>query len=138
VRSPSARVDLRYAPCALRYAIFYLVMHELSVTEQLLNVVLEHARKASAKQVLKVNVVVGDLTGFVSESIQFYFDILSKGTEAEKAALDITRIPNRVRCRDCKKEFQPDGGDWRCPDCGGPIEEVLGGRELYVESIEVE
>jgi hydrogenase nickel incorporation protein HypA/HybF len=113
-------------------------MHELSVTEQLLNVVLEHARKVSAKQVLKVNVVIGDLTGFVNESIQFYFEILSRGTEAEKASLDITRIPNRVRCHDCKQEFQPDRGDWHCPDCGGSIEEVLGGRELYVESIEVE
>jgi hydrogenase nickel incorporation protein HypA/HybF len=119
-------------------ASFQLLMHELSVTEELLKVVLEHARKASAKQVLKVNVVIGDLTGFVSESIQFYFDILSKGTEAEKASLEITRIPSRVRCHDCKKEFQPDGGDWRCPDCAGFIEEVLGGRELYVESIEVE
>lgn len=113
-------------------------MHELSVTEQLLNVVLEHARKASAKKVLKVTVVVGELTGFVDESIQFYFDLLSKGTEAEKASLAITRIPSRVRCRECRKEFQPDGVDWICPHCGGFIEEVLGGRELYVESIEVE
>jgi len=116
----------------------WFLMHELSVTEQLLNVVLEHARKASAKQVLKVNVVIGDLTGFVNESIQFYFDLLSKGTEAEKAGLAIARIPSRVRCRNCKKEFQPAEGDWSCPLCGGLIEEVLGGRELYVESIEVE
>jgi hydrogenase nickel incorporation protein HypA/HybF len=113
-------------------------MHELSVTEQLLIVVLEHARKASAKQVLKVNVVIGDLTGFVDESIQFYFEILSKGTEAEKASVAVTRIPGRVRCRDCRKEYQPDGSDWSCPHCGGLMEEVLGGRELYVESIEVE
>jgi hydrogenase nickel incorporation protein HypA/HybF len=113
-------------------------MHELSVTEQLLNIVLEHARKARAKQVLKVNVVIGDFTGFVNESIQFYFELLSKGTEAEKASVAITRIPCRIRCRECRQEFQPDGSDWRCPQCGGPMEEVLGGRELYVESIEVE
>lgn len=113
-------------------------MHELDVTEQLVNVVLEHARKASAKEVLKVNVVIGELTGFVNESIQFYFELLSKGTEAEKASLAIVRTPARVRCRDCRREFQPDGSGWSCPHCGGLIEEVLGGRELYVESIEVE
>ncbi len=113
-------------------------MHELSVTEQLLNVVLEHARKAGAKEVLKVNVVIGDLTGFVNESVQFYFEILSKGTEAEKASLAIVRIPARARCRACGKEFQPDGGGWHCPHCGGLIEEVTAGRELYVESIEVD
>ena len=113
-------------------------MHELSVTEQLLNVVLEHARKAGAKEVLKVNVVIGELTGFVNESVEFYFEILSKGTEAEKASLIIARIPARVRCRDCEREFQPDGSRWNCPHCGGLIEEVLAGRELYVGSIEVE
>ena len=113
-------------------------MHELSVTEQVLNVTLEHARQAKAQRVVKINLVIGELTSYVGESIQFYFDLLSKGTEAEKASLAIARIPSRVRCRDCKKEFQPDEGDWSCPHCGGFIEEVLGGRELYVESIEVE
>jgi hydrogenase nickel incorporation protein HypA/HybF len=113
-------------------------MHEFSVVEQLLQVVLEHARKASAKQVLKVNVVIGDFTGFVNESLQFYFEILSKGTEAEKATVAITRMPGRVRCRECRNDFWPDGTDWVCPRCGGLMEEVLGGRELYVESIEVE
>ncbi len=113
-------------------------MHELSITEQLLKVVLEHARKASAKEVLKVNVVIGELTGFVNESVEFYFEILSKGTEAEKASLVIARIPARARCHNCGKEFQPDGSGWNCPHCGGLIDEVLTGRELYVESIEVE
>jgi hydrogenase nickel incorporation protein HypA/HybF len=113
-------------------------MHELSVTEQIVNIVLEHTHQANAKRVLKVNLVIGELTSFAAESIQFYFDLLSKGTEAEKASLFISRIPARARCRDCKNEFHPDGTDWLCPHCGGLIEEVLGGREFYVESIEVE
>jgi hydrogenase nickel incorporation protein HypA/HybF len=113
-------------------------MHELSVTEQLLNVVLDHARRASAHRVLKVNLVVGDLTSFVDESIQFYFDLLSKDTEAEKASLEISRIPARVRCQQCKHEYTPDTMDWFCPMCGGWVEKVLAGREFYVESIDVE
>jgi Zn finger protein HypA/HybF involved in hydrogenase expression len=64
--------------------------------------------------------------------------MLSKGTEAEKASLSISCIPARARCQQCKKEFHPGGMDWFCPACGGPIEEVMGGREFYVESIEVE
>lgn len=113
-------------------------MHELPVTEQIVEIVLDHARRASAKRVVKVNLVVGELTGFAGDSIQFYFDILSKETEAEKASLSISRIPARARCHQCKKEFQPGDMDWLCPDCGGPVEEVMGGREFYVESIEVE
>jgi len=113
-------------------------MHELSVTEQLLEIVLDHARKAKAKRVLKVNLVIGELTSFVGESIQFYFDMLSKETEAEGASLSISRIPAKATCRQCKMEFHPEGMDWFCPGCGGPTEEVLGGREFHVESIEVE
>ncbi len=113
-------------------------MHELPVTEQVVEIVLDHARKAKAERVVKVNLVIGELTGFVGESIQFYFDMLSKGTEAEKASLSVSRIPAKAKCQHCKKEFNPGGMNWVCPDCGGPIEEILGGRECYVESIEVE
>lgn len=113
-------------------------MHELPVTEQLLEIVLDHARKAKAERVMKINLVIGDLTHFVGESVQFYFDMLSKGTEAENASLSITRVPATAKCQGCKNEFHPGGMDWVCPACGGPIEEVMGGREFYVESIEVE
>jgi hydrogenase nickel incorporation protein HypA/HybF len=113
-------------------------MHELSVTEQLLEIVLDHARKAEAKRVLKVNLVIGELTGFVGESIQFCFDMLSKETEAESASLSISRIPAKATCKQCKMEFHPEGMEWFCPACGGPAEEVMGGREFYVESIEIE
>ena len=113
-------------------------MHELSVTEQILNITLEHARQARAGGVLRINLRIGDLTNFVGESIQFYFDILAKGTLAEKASLSITRIPARARCRQCQEEFTPAGMDWICPRCGGFIEKIVSGREFYVESIEVE
>jgi hydrogenase nickel incorporation protein HypA/HybF len=113
-------------------------MHELSVTEEILKITLEHARRAKADRVLKVHLVVGDLTGFAGESIQFYFDLLSEGTEAEKAALLITRISIRARCQACREEFSPDGMAWACPQCGGSVEEIVSGREFYVESIEVE
>ena len=113
-------------------------MHELPVSEQILKVVLEHARQAGAGRVARVNLVIGDLTTFVDESIQFYFDFLSKDTEAEGAQLHITRIHARVRCHACESEFAPQGADWRCPQCGGLGGEVLAGRESYIESIEVE
>jgi hydrogenase nickel incorporation protein HypA/HybF len=113
-------------------------MHELPVTEQLLKIVLDHARKAEAKRVLKVNLVIGELTSFIGDSIQFYFDMLSKETEAEGASLSISHIPAKATCKQCNREFHPEGMDWFCPVCGGPTEEVMGGREFYIESIEIE
>ncbi len=113
-------------------------MHELPVTEQILEIVLEHAHKANVERVVQVNLVIGELTSFVADSLRFYFEILSKGTAAEKASLAITLVPAKAKCQRCGKEFHPGGMEWLCPSCGGPIEEVIGGREFYVESIEAE
>ena len=113
-------------------------MHELPVTEQILKIVLDRARDGKASRVIRINLVIGELTSFAAESIQFYFDMLSKGTEAQDASLSISRIPAKARCHTCKGEFNPGGMNWFCPACGGPVEEILAGREFYVESIEVE
>jgi hydrogenase nickel incorporation protein HypA/HybF len=113
-------------------------MHELPVTEEIMRIVLEHAREAKAHKVLQINLVIGDLTSFVSESIQFYFDFLSRDTEAAEAKLHIQRIPARARCYQCSAEFVPDGANWLCPECGALGGDVLSGREFYIESIEVE
>jgi hydrogenase nickel incorporation protein HypA/HybF len=127
---------MRYALCAMRLG--FTPMHELSVTEEILKIILDHARQAEANRVRRVNLTVGDLAGFSGESIQFYFDLLSKGTEAERAVLSITRVPTRVRCTACQEEFSPDGMNWACPRCGGWMDEIVSGKEFYIESIEVE
>jgi hydrogenase nickel incorporation protein HypA/HybF len=113
-------------------------MHEAAVTESIMKIVLDHARQAGAKRVVKVNLVVGELAGYVNESVRFYFDLLAEGTEAEKAVLEIERVPARVRCSACRKEFAPEPMSWLCPLCGGVFGEVLAGRECYVDSLEAE
>ncbi len=113
-------------------------MHEYSVTEELLQLVLERAREAGAKRVVGAHLVVGELTGLVDESLRFYFEILSEGTEAEKATLSILRVPAKARCGHCENEFQPGPADWACPSCGGGLKEIVGGRELYLESIDID
>ena len=113
-------------------------MHELSVTQSVLDIVIEHAERASAQRILKINLVVGDLTGFVDDSIQFYFDMLSEDTLAAGAELDIQRIPPRVRCRGCGSEFEPKDLNWACPQCFAIGGDALSGQEFHVESIEVE
>ncbi len=113
-------------------------MHELSITQNVLNIVIEHAKRAKAQRVKVINLVVGDLTGFVDDSIQFYFDMLSPDTLAEGAQLVIQRIPARVRCRACGEEFILRDFNWACPKCFAIGGDVLCGREFMVESIEVE
>ena len=113
-------------------------MHELAITQSMLNLVLEQAEKAEAKEVGRINLVIGEMTGVVEDCVRFYFDFLSRGTIAEGAALAIKTVPTTARCRGCDKLFEVGESDWTCPHCSGNNIEVAAGKELFVESIEVE
>jgi len=114
-------------------------MHELAVTEGILKVALEAAAQADAPRIHAIDLVIGDLSGMVDDSIQFYFDILSRDTAAAGAMLRFRREPAQVDCAECGGQFaaQPPLTPI-CPGCGGVRLRVVGGRELRVESIEVE
>jgi hydrogenase nickel incorporation protein HypA/HybF len=113
-------------------------MHELAITQSMLEVVLDQAKKAEAKRIERINLNIGELSGFVEESVQFYFDFLAKSTIAEGAILSFNKVPARVRCRSCNRTFQPTELDWSCPECGQTSIEITAGKELFVESIDVE
>jgi hydrogenase nickel incorporation protein HypA/HybF len=113
-------------------------MHELSITESILSIVLEKANEAHASKVSKINLVIGELSGVVDECVQFYFDFLSKDTIAAEATLSFLRSPTQLRCRNCATVFAPQNGNWACPNCQEQSIEIISGRQLYVESIEVE
>lgn len=113
-------------------------MHEQSIVESMLAVALENAERANASRILKINLIVGDLSGVVDEAMNFYFSFLSKDTIAAQAVLSFKHIPARLRCRNCDIVFSAEQFDFRCPDCREPQVEIIGGRELYIESLEVE
>jgi len=113
-------------------------VHELAITQNILDIVLNEAKSAQANKVTKINLVIGELSGIVSDCVQFYFDFLKKGNVAEEATLDFKLVPAELRCRDCSKVFYPKDSAWICPDCRGTSLDVISGRECYVESIEVE
>ena len=113
-------------------------MHELSVTQSMLDLVLEEAKKSQAQRIRKINLVLGEMSGIVDECVDFYFDFLSKDTIASGATLSFRTVPMRVRCRNCGEVFTPKEFDWACPKCQESGAEVIAGNELYIESIEVE
>ncbi len=114
-------------------------MHELPVTEGILSTVLEASNRNGSRRIQTINLVVGELSSIVDDSVQFYFDFLSRGTLAENAKLRFRRLPATALCLDGDHEF-PVGVPMaaQCPVCGSTRVQVKGGREFYVESIEVE
>ena len=113
-------------------------MHELAVTQSLLDIVLKEASQAGAKKVNAVNLVIGELSGLVDDSVQFYFDFLTKDTAAEGYKLNFKRVPPKMKCRACGEEFSPAPDEWICPKCDQWQAEVVAGKEFYIDSIEVD
>ncbi len=113
-------------------------MHELPATRGMLDVALEAAQKAGAERILSIDVVVGDLTSFVDDSIQFYFDIMSRDTAAAGALLNFRRDAAEGRCATCGHTFPVTPPVPReCPVCESLALSVTGGQGFYVDSIEV-
>jgi hydrogenase nickel incorporation protein HypA/HybF len=113
-------------------------MHELSVTENLLSIATEHARKAGAARVTSLRIVMGQLSTFIDDSVQFYWDIISQGTLCEGAKLVFERVPATVLCLDCNESYAPGADLTLCPRCSGGNVRVTGGTEFRLDSIDVE
>ena len=113
-------------------------MHELAVTQSMLDIVRRHAEQAHAKRVLSIRLVVGELSSIVDDSVQFYFDYLGQNTIAEGAKLVFERLPVKLGCGGCGHQWHPTSADWTCPACGVAQARPVAGMEFYVDSIEVE
>ena len=113
-------------------------MHELAVTQSILDIALENARKVDAKQITSINLLIGQMASIVDDSIQFYWDILSEGTIALGATLNIKRIPTEMHCFDCGHIFSPGPDSFDCPTCNSIRVQIIQGDEMRVESIDVE
>lgn len=114
------------------------VVHELPVTQSLLEIALRHAEAAGAKRIVQLNLVIGQFSSIVDDSVQFYWDIISRGTIAEGARLHFERTPGQLRCVACGEVFSIDGEDYVCPACGSTQVVVVSGDDFRLDSIEVE
>jgi hydrogenase nickel incorporation protein HypA/HybF len=112
-------------------------MHELAITQSLFDIVLKQAEKEKAKKVESITLVIGEMTGVVIDSVQFYIDLMSKNTIAEGAKVIFKSVPVKVKCRGCGKISELKPFDYECPFCKATSLEVISGKELLVESIEV-
>lgn len=113
-------------------------MHELSVTESILNLCTEYATKANAARVTDVHLVIGRLSSIVDDSVQFYWDFISENSICQGARLHFERRPAKLQCLDCGREYIIDERMTPCPDCGGYNTRIQSGEEFYLDSIEIE
>ncbi len=113
-------------------------MHEYSFVNSIIKTAERVAMENKATRITRIKVVVGELSGYIGDSIEFYFGIISKGTIAEDAILEIKLIKLKLFCEYCNKNFVRDSFSFRCPDCGREGRFTDTGKECYIEAIELE
>jgi hydrogenase nickel incorporation protein HypA/HybF len=115
-------------------------MHELAVTQGILDVVREAAAREGGGRVTSIDLVVGELASIVDDSVQFYWDIIAEGTVAEGARLRFRRVPMQFECLGCHALFEPPPGreHFHCTSCGSNSVRVAGGDDLRIEAFELE
>lgn len=113
-------------------------MHEVSLMQNVISVVTETAQRQGGGRVSSIHLKIGRMAGVNIDSLRFAFDIISKGTVAEEGRLEIERIPLKLSCRSCGREFSPGSFTLICPNCGSRDIDIISGREMQVDYIMME
>ena len=114
-------------------------MHELGIMTGVMDAVTKSAHDAGADKVLKVTLSVGEMTECIQDALEFAFEALTEDDPfVRDAELTINMIKPKSRCLECGAEFVHDRFHMFCPECDSFATELLAGRELQIDSIEVD
>lgn len=114
-------------------------MHEMGIAEGILSSAITGAEGASATRINTVDITVGVLTEVMEDALQFAWEAIRVGTMAEDAVLNVTMLDARSRCSDCGDEWVHDRySGAKCPSCGGYLIQLLSGRELRIDTIDID
>jgi hydrogenase nickel incorporation protein HypA/HybF len=112
-------------------------MHEVSIMQEAVRMAVEAASASGATRVLALRLRVGQMSGAVPEAMQFAWEIVTPGTLAEGAALEIESVPATAWCARCRLDFDCTGIFTECPRCHEMSRELRRGGELEIVSVEI-
>lgn len=113
-------------------------MHELGIMTGVVEAVEKSAKGAGATKVLEVKLSIGEMTEAIEDSLRFAFDVLTENTISAGAVLTINMVSPKSHCNTCNIDYSHDRFHMACPQCGGFNTRLIAGRELQIDSIEVD
>ena len=113
-------------------------MHELSATNNLIQMVLTECAKRKITHPQKIVIDLGSFSSYSKDSLLFYFDILKHDEPLiRKTKLIINEVPGKITCKKCKKQHTvEDACMMFCPECHSGDIMVLSGKEFMLKEIE--
>lgn len=112
-------------------------MHELSIVQDLVRLCEQNAMKQNAKEVLKIEIKVGRLSGVEAHYLQNAFDVYKTGTICENGELVINVQNVVIECEDCGFSGELSENDFTCPKCGMQNLKVIDGEDLHLMRLEM-
>ena len=114
-------------------------MHELSIVDALIEQVgREVHRSGTNGKIRTIEVSIGRFSGVNCDSIHFAFDLLAPGTLVEGARIVIHEVKAACNCQTCNARAEIDNLVFKCPKCDSDDITIEGGRDLLLQSIDVE
>jgi len=113
-------------------------MHEMGIAEKIIEIALASIPEdADNPRIERMNLRIGKFASVVEDSLRFCFGIITKDTPLEDTELVIESVPVLVHCNKCSHEWEVDDPIFKCPECKATDLEMLSGREINIESIEL-
>jgi hydrogenase nickel incorporation protein HypA/HybF len=113
-------------------------MHEMGIALQIVEIATASIpADLGDVHIARVNLKVGKLAAIVPDSLRFCFSVATKDTPLDGAELNIQELPVIARCNDCDAKWTITEAVFKCESCDSGSLEILSGRELDIESIEI-
>jgi hydrogenase nickel incorporation protein HypA/HybF len=113
-------------------------MHEMSIAQNILEIVQDTMSREQGGKLREVAVQVGELVAVVPESLEFCFNVLVENTEWHGTRLKIEVLPVAADCRECRNRFHVEKFLFICPRCTSSDLNIVQGQELIIRHLEVE
>ena len=113
-------------------------MHELAIAEEIRDIVLKKLRENKRSRVTAVKLVFGEMTSIVPEALTFAFESVSEMTPMSGAKIHVKIVKSKGRCCNCGRVFRIIDLNYICPKCSSTDIKIISGREMTVQTIDME
>jgi len=112
-----------------------LSLHEISLLENVREILQEHAQKQNFKRVKKITLAIGKLSCIEPDALRFGFDAVMQGSLAEGAELILSEVAGKGICKACGKESAIDTLYAPCQYCEHPFVDVTAGNDMQIKDL---
>lgn len=113
-------------------------MHEMAICESILQTLQQEAAVQGFSVVRKVRLEIGPFSGVEIDALRFGFDVVTKGSLAADATLEVLETKGTAWCLPCAASITIKNRYDPCPTCNSHQLQITGGEELRIKELEVD